>query len=366
MPDEPDYRPEVGPESQDDRLDVGRRRALPRWAIRLIWTGVLVLAVVVVVVRAGSARHDAGPKPGPTSGGPVFRQPLGGPVSDDLAIDGSVLLRLSHGALYRMVIGPGSALTPDGVTTVGDLNLTLPGTTFHLVADNSTHHIWVVSYGASSSTVVEFDARTMHELGRLLWPSEVHAAAALDGHLYLAAVNAVVDIASVTKPPVSINALPGQYSAIAADPTRARLVLCGTDHGSYLQTYRPATGAVSKAVSQPFTKIGLEVVSGSIWAGGYGQHGAALARLDPSTLGLAAFSSLSPQLDPGDVLVAAGAHVLWVRAASDDDALWCVDALSGNELQYWQYAGAVASRQGVAFVAQRDGPLALQLTGCPG
>jgi hypothetical protein len=57
---------------------------------------------------------------------------------------------------------------------------------------------------------------------------------------------------------------------------------------------------------------------------------------------------------------------LWVRSGGGGDGLWCVDATNGDQLQYWQFAGAVTSRQGVAFVAQRDGPLTLQLAACTG
>lgn len=350
--------PLIRPELPDDALNPGRR-GLPRWAIGALWAVVVAIAVTVVVTRPGSAPNGAAPKPGLTSAAPVFSSP----VSDDLAITGHTLFRLSHAALYRLDVTVPRSPTPDGVSAVNGLDLTLSGATFRLVLDAPAHHIWVITYGASPATLVEFDTRTLREIGQLLWPSEVFGAAALQGHLYLASVNAVVDVASPNAPPSTIGALTGQYTAIAADPTRSRLVLGG---GNYLQTYTPGTAAASGPVHQSFTKISLQVADGAIWAAGFGHSGAVLARLDPSTLRAAGFSALSPQLGAGDLLVDAGTRVLWVRAMGDDDGLWCVDAGSGDELQYWQYAGAVASAPGVAFVAEPDGPLPLRLTTCPG
>lgn len=365
MPEEPDFRPERGPESQDDVLDLGRRRRLPRWTIMIGWAAVTALVVTVVVARAGSSDHGA--RPSPANSGPVLTEPLGGPVSADLAIEGRYLFEFSQGALYRTDIGAGGSLTADGVLAVTGLDLTLESATFHLVADASTHRIWMLTYGAAPATVVEFDAQSLTEVGRLLWPSEVHAAAAFGGHLYLAATNAVVDIASAKGAPTTIGALTGQYSSIVADTARSRLLLFGEDHGPRVSSYTPAGGRSARGPAAPFGKGGLLVVGSSIWAAGYGDTGAVLARLDPGTLRPVAFSELSPQLGPGAIAVAAGAHVLWVRAGGiGDDALWCVSATTGDQLQYWQYAGAVASTRGAGFVAQRDGPLSLQLSGCPG
>lgn len=377
MADDSDYRPGPPPSEylpsedpplealpSEDLLELGRRRSAPRWVVLGLWVG--LAAIVVTGLIIGGATSGPSPKPGPTSAGPVFSQPIGGPVGDDLAIEGGALFRLSHGALFRMGIGAGGALTPTGLVPIEGLNLTLPTATFHLVVDSGAQHIWVVTYGASPATLVEVDARTMRVLGQLVWPSEVHAAAALDGHLYLAAVNAVVDVVSATAEPTTVAALSGQYSDVVADPTRSRLVLAGDDHGDYLQTYEPASGQASGTVPQSFAKIGLQVVDGAIWAGGFGPHGAVLARLDASTLRPVAFSSLSPQLAAGDLLVAAGTDVLWVRRGGDADGLWCLSAATGDQLEYWQDQGAVASTHGAAFVAQRDGPLPLELTACPG
>ncbi|MGH8960668.1 MAG: hypothetical protein ACRDWT_05585 [Jatrophihabitantaceae bacterium] len=356
MPDERE------PDSPDDVLDL-RRRRIPRWAVVVLWAVVVAVAVTVLVNRAGSTKPDAGPTPG--SSGPVLSEPLGGPVSADLQIGNDRLLQLSHGALYRWVIGAHGALTADGVVGIAALDLTIRNATDHLIVDAAAHRLWLVTYGASPATVIEFDAWTLGEVGRLLWPSEVHAAAAMGGHLYLAAVNAVVDIASATTAPRTIDALTGQYTAIAADPVRSRLLLLDDTQGTQLVTYTPSSGRVSGGV-HVFDKLMLQVAGGQIWVSGWSDQHAALARLDPRTLRPVTFSELSAQLTNGAILVSGGDHVLWVRAANDDYGLWCLDASSGNQLQYWQYAGAVASRRGAAYVAQRDGPLALHLSACGG
>lgn len=366
MPDDPDYRPGVGSESQDDLLDVGRRRSLPRWAIVVIWAVVAAVAVTVVVTRSTSSHHDANPKPGATSESPPIPAGLLGDSEGDLAVDGKVLYELSQGALYRLDITDPASPSSDGVATIGGLNRTLDNASFHLVLDSATHHIWVVTYDASSSMVIEFDSVSLVEVGRLLWPGQVHAAAVLDGHLYLAANNAVVDIASVKAQPTTIAALTGQYSDVVADPSRSRLLLVDADGGSRVWAYTPADGRADRGPVAPFGKGGLRVVGGAIWAGGFGNAGAVLARLDPRTLKPVVFSELSPQLGPGAVTVSAGEHVLWVRSGAGGDGLWCVDATSGDQLQYWQYNGAVASTGGAGFVLQREGPFALQLSTCTG
>jgi hypothetical protein len=366
MPDDPDYRPGVGSESQDDLLDVGRRRSLPRWALGVLWAVIAAVAITVVVARSTSSNHVAKPKPGPTSQGPAFPSSLLGASEGDLAVDGKVLYELSQGALYRLDITDPASPASDGVATIDGLNRTLDDASFHLVLDSATHHIWVVTYDASSSMVIEFDSSSLVEIGRLLWPGQVHAAAVLGGHLYLAANNAVVDIASAKAEPTTIAALTGQYSDIVADPTRSRLLLLDVDQGSHVAAYTPADGRADRGPVAPFGQGGLLVVGGTIWAGGFANAGAVLARLDPRTLKPVVFSELSPQLGPGAVPWAAGQHVLWVRSGGGGDGLWCVDATSGDQLQYWQYNGAVASTGGAGFVLQREGPFALQLSTCTG
>ncbi|MEO8889591.1 MAG: hypothetical protein ABI301_03255 [Jatrophihabitantaceae bacterium] len=366
MPDEPDYRPEVGSQSQDDLLDLGRRRSLPRWAIGALWAAVAAVAVGVVVTGVGSLNGGTKPKLGPTSSGPPIASSLLTGSAGDLAIDGKILYEFSSGALYRIDITDPASPVSDGVTAVNGLDGASGDATFHLVLDPAAHHVWVVTYGVAPANFVEFDSRTLAELGRLQVPSEVRSAAAYAGHLYLATTTAVLDITSPNRAPATITSLSGQYTSIVADPARSRLLLLGFDNGARVSSYLPATARSVLGPSAPFGKGDLLVVGGSIWAAGFGGANAVLARLDPTTLRPIVFSELSPQLGPGAIGAAAGTNVLWVRSGAGGDGLWCVDAGTGDQLQYWQYDGAVASAHGAAFVAQREGPLSLHLAACTG
>jgi hypothetical protein len=354
----------IRPEADDDVLDM-HRRALPRWVVIALWVGLVasVAAAAVAIGRASTHRHRAVATSGAASTPPL--KSLLTADGADLQVAGNSLFELVQGGLYRLDLN-GTDLEPAGVATISGLDHTQPNASYHLVLDPAHRRAWVVMFGAAPAIVIEFDTQTLAEVGRQLWPSEVHAAAVLDGHLYLAATNAVVDITAGKIAGTNVTALHGQYLGIVADPARARLLLLDADGALRIATYTPADEKAQSGPAAPFGKGDLVVTSDGIWAGGFSAKGAVLARLDPTTLLPVVFSELSPQLGPGAILVAAGERVLWVRAGSGLDGLWCVDSTSGNQLQYWQFEGAVASRLGLAYITAVDGPQRLQLTGCTG
>jgi len=349
----------------DDVLDVGPRRRWPRW-VPAVAAVAVAGAVVALLVGRDSGPHHAAPGPsGPSTGQPATR-PIGGAANEALAVSGHYLYRFFSGALYRSDITDPLDPTPAGVTSVGGFDLTLQGVEFGLVLDPAHRQGFVVSLNAAPATIVRIDLDTMTEAGRLVWPTDVAAAAVLDGHLFLATTNSVVDIPPGGTESRAVPALLGQYSDLAADPARHRLVLFGREGKAMrVVTYRPGDGHSTRTAA-PFAKGWVVVTGDAIWAGGYANTGPVLARLDPKTLKPVAFSALTPQLGPGAILVASGGRDVWVRSGAGGDGLWCVDGRTGDSLQYWQYDGAVASEAGAAYVATSSGPLPLRLGSCAG
>lgn len=349
----------------DDVLDVGPRRRRPRWVPVVAAVAVAGAVVAVLAARDGSTRRAA---PGPSAAAsdlPLSR-PVGGAANEALAVSGHYLYRFFSGALYRADITDPLDPVPAGVTSIGGFDLTLQGVEFSLVLDPAHRQGFVVSLNAAPATIVRVDLDTMAEAGRLVWPTDVAAAAVLDGHLFLAATNSVVDIPPGGTDSRVIPALLGQYSDLAADPARHRLVLFGREGKAMrVVTYRPGDARATRTAA-PFAKGWIVVAGDAIWAGGYAQAGPVLARLDPATLKPVAFSALTPQLGPGAIPVATGGRDVWVRSGAGGDGLWCVDGRTGDALQYWQYDGAVASAVGAAYVATTSGPLPLRLGSCAG
>jgi hypothetical protein len=349
----------------DDVLEVGPRRHWPRWVPAVAALAVAGAVMALLVGRDGG-QHRAAPRPTDSARGQPVTRSIGGAANEALAVSGHYLYRFFSGALYRSDITDPLDPVPAGVTSVGGFDLTLQGVEFGLVLDPAHRQLFVISLNAAPATIVRIDLDTMAEAGRLVWPTAVAAAAVLDGHLFLAATNSVVDIPPGGTDSRPIPALLGQYSDLSADLARHRQVLFGREGKAMrVVTYRPADGRSTRAAA-PFAKGWLAVAGDAIWAGGYANSGAVLARLDPSTLKPVAFSALTPQLGPGAIPVASGGRDVWVRSGSGGDGLWCVDGRTGDSLQYWQYEGAVASEVGAAYVATSSGPLPLRLGSCAG
>lgn len=353
-------------DDEEDVLDTGRRR-LPRWATALIALLVIAVVVALLVVNRHAAHHPQAkrtPSVSPSSPSPVPTITRQG--AQDLLLSGSRLYVLAHGLLYEYDVTQRDQ--PAIVTTqeVSDLDLTAIGASHHLLLDRPDNRLWVVTFGQQPAAVVGYDATTLQRLRPLTMYADVTAAAVLDGHLYLAPTQGLYDVSPQSVIPTLLAKPAGDYFAITADPARHRILLFGNVGKFEFVSYVPSTGAMAVSRSAPFSKGGLTVVDGAIWAGGYGQSGAVLARLDPSTLQPTLNSPLAPKLGPGANIVATGTQDFWVRSGAGGDTLWCVDGRDGRPLQSWQLAGPVTSSTGVAYVAGSTGASRLTLTACRG
>jgi hypothetical protein len=350
----------------EDVLDLGRPPRVPRWAYL---AGGLLAAAVIAGVTVAFAVGSPGPPAAPASTPPPSNAAAdhGGPAdADDVLVLGRYLFRLAPDVLYRTdaAAAPGAQAT----LPISGLDALGPASSYHLIGDAAAHLVWLVGYGGAPTTLLAVDTDTMAVRARVNWPQAVNGAAALNGDLYVLTANAVVDV-TVTRSPVDVTHLPGQYMTITADPARHRLLLLDENSLSPV-SYEPVTHAVRSGPRLPFGKGDLLADgAGRVWAGGYGfatGEGAVLDRLDPLTLRPVASSPLAGQLGPGAQLVASGSAVIWLRSGAGGDDLWCVDGRTGRPAQHWKVAGVVASRTGYAVVDTVGMVQRLTLRGCPG
>jgi hypothetical protein len=195
------------------------------------------------------------------------------------------------------------------------------------------------------------------------------SAAVLDGVLYLG----TADLGLLRVPrggrTVSI-ALRGEdgIGSIAADPDRRRLIYLTDGSPTQVRSWAPDGRSDSAHGRLDFSKADVVVVSGSIWAAGFGNPGAALVRLDPDTLApVQSDDRLTARLGPGAVLAAGGDRDFFVRGGADADQLWCVDGRTGGIEQLWAGpSGAVASGPGQVWVSNATGTQSLVLRACVG
>ena len=351
-----------GPE---EVLDTGTRRRLGPW--------ILLVACLVVAVTIGAAltaergRHH--PAPAAPSGNPLPVAPGGvlpsGLLAGQFAVDGHLLYFLSSESITRVDISQPGAVLADGVARISGLDLTAPNVGYRLVLDPAANRMWMVTLGVSPAVIIAFDLSSLAQLSRVSWPNALSAAAAFDGQLYLADQNGVLDLHPDLRSVTPIAALRGTYLDVVADPSRSRLLLFGIANGQpRFVAYVP--GRPLGIAPAPFGKGWLLAIGGAVWAGGYGEDGAVLVRLDPVTLRPNTIGELAAQVGPGVELVGTGTRALWVRALGSGDELWCVDATNGLVQQAFTFPGPVASIPGHGYRVTALGVTPFRLADCHG
>ena len=351
----------------EDAVDFGQSQ-MPRWVI--VTVGLLAAAVVAALVAQPQHKPAAAQPPEPviSYAAPSTTTGLGTPIPIgqatpmiDLAVTVPLFLR-QPGHLYKV-----TGATVTGVSLDGPA-FTRLGTATRLVVDAAANRVWVVD--AAAGGIIEFDARNLHRLRTLHTNESIRDAAALRGHLYLARVTGLADIAPGASKPKIIPGLTGYVVSVAADPNRDRLLALVLGDGALVRQVTGAGALLDGQVKVPVGGGTLRVTTeGAIWLGGFGSvvDGAVLVRLDPTTLQPVLGSPVASRLAPSSWLEAAGDHDIWVRGAGDGNGLWCVDGRTGSVLQYWpQVRGAVTSRNGAAFVLQHGSLVPLVLQDCAG
>lgn len=347
--------------AQDDVVEL-RPRRVPRWV--LVLSGLLVVVAIagaVVTHRHGSkpatarptARVSVSVAPRPAADAPTpvgAREALGQPmaVGPWPAYD----IQAAPGALYILQLGHLEKYVPGAIVIVDLHGLTSAANAAgRLVLDLAAGRVWAVVEGPASGRILEFDAQTLKLLRDLTWTQPpVNAATALGGHLYLGTDHGLADLAPDAAQPHFVAGIDGAVGAVSVAGAPARVIVFGRGSRTRTWVYGPARAAAPHSL--PFGEASVAVtVNGVVWVGGFGDRSAALTSLDPSTLAPGKASGAAAKIGPGAVVVAGGQDVIWVRRDVNSRALWCVDALTGRQLDYWpNVAGRVASRKGDGYL----------------
>jgi len=370
-PDDVEFLDDSGAviQTDDDVVEFGGRRVSGRVTALI---SLAVAAVVVAVVATRSAPHEptglatppvivsqsAEPEPPPGLGNPL-QLPVSPAVDAVVTLDRLYTLQFSQlSAISSGVFGVG----PDG------LDFDRIGGAARLVVDVSANRLWIVVVNSPYAQIFEYDASTLRRLRVTSWPEPITTATALRGVLYFSTSAGVATFGPGAPKPAMVPALRTQTALVVADPRRARLLVIEDATGTRVRAYRPG-GGVSPAVGRMAFGKGAVVVTGdgNIWAGGFGDRGAVLTRLDPTTLQPTRGSPVVSRLGPGAILVAAGQRDIWVRNGLGGTGLFCVDGKTGADRQSWSDAsGRVTSQQGGAYLVSGTTVRALFLNGCAG
>lgn len=181
-----------GGAADDDVIDTGPRRPVPRWA----WFVAAVLAVAVGVGVLVSAHSDRAPKatgstpPPSTATTSVAQQ---GPPVEALTADGTSLYWLAGNRLYRG--GPVGRTSTSTAFAAREGGLSEP----QVVADPLGRTVWIVSFGPTHDVgavgVVEgFATADLRRVTRASVHSQITGAATLNGALYVLAAGRLLRI----------------------------------------------------------------------------------------------------------------------------------------------------------------------------
>ncbi len=338
-----------GSAGDEEGLALGGRRGSRAWLIVAV---VGILAVGGLIAGIASQRgHHAEPVPSrsPTTSPPPFDQ--GQPVA--LGAGTPTALAIADGSLVMFQTDPASLTRveqrPAGRTVSrpaeGDARTLLAG-------DPSSQKVWLIEPGRgsppgpSTSILVAYDLHSLDIATRLEVPAVVSSAAVLDGRLWLGTDHGVYTFADG---PTRLAGYSGPVHAIAADPTRHRLLATTETMAASMLQIRPSRLDVVRGPWLPLDTASLAIVDGTIWVAGSNAapdepH---VLRLDPATL-----QPRGPALvrDRDYAFVSAGHSVVWIGGYPISNPLSCLDPATGRTLQTWTDAQPpVISSSGTAF-----------------
>jgi hypothetical protein len=322
------------------RVRVLRRRRIGRWAS--VAAAVATVAVIVGVMSAAGPRAPLRPLPLVSSAPAV----ASGAVAPADVVTGQVVdVAASADAIFVLESSPDSVLRIDRVSRQVTGTVPIPANATGLAVDPGAGRLWVWS-GPPRPGLREYDLARLTPLRDLSAPSsEVFAAAALDGDLWVTTPSGLYRIPAGSGVPQQVTAVGTDVYGLAADRTRDRVIVSGDQ----IVAVDAPTLTVTKGASLGLGKTSVAVVAGRVWVGGYGSGpGRRLAQLDPVTLRPTGTSPVNEQVGPGAVLWS-GASVVWVRNGGDE-GLSCIDPTNGAVLQQWrEVQGPVTSAAGVAL-----------------
>lgn len=303
----------------------------------------LVVAFVLVILMQGARRHGGTPAPTTPAPTPTPRPVVAASTGDRVLIqDGQSLLTRGHALVnVRSANGDNPQVAIDA--GAGPVR-------YQLVGAPAARLVWVVGPGF----VRAFDDRNLVPRSPVLALPGVTELAVLDGVEYAATGTNVLRLPAADVAHVDLagpRVVDSRGAAhLAADQTRHRLlVLDGT---------RVGVAGSRLAATLPSPGTALAVVDGGVWVLG----AAALYRLDPGTLRVAATVTLLP----GARLAAVGPHSLLVQQGT---VLSCLDPKRRVVAQSWPQVPLPVGYDpdGMIYSMPAGGlPAALTFGGCPG
>lgn len=352
---------------EDELLQLGARRGPTRSRVALLVVALLVAAGLVAwrVAASSSGHRSAAPTPSPS--GPYF---VPGPIVESLPASQMITVPTGSpavevdGNVFAVFGGALFTLRPDGSYLTDQ---TIDDAPYQLIADPARHRVWLVTLTPGDFDVRWVDSRHPGaQFGSNVPGLRLSEAALLGGTLYGLGTDGVVYRLTVQKNGAGFDSTPVRdASGLTADPQRDLLLITGLRGvDATVRALSPFDPKPAVTARLPFGKGEVVVVGAQIWAAGYGDHGAVLAQLDPGTLRVLRHSPVESQLGPGAQIAAVGKQVLFVRAGSGGDGLWCVDANTGAVLESWpDAAGAVATGPDGAYLLQSAGTGPQLITG---
>lgn len=348
----------------EEILDTGARRRLPRW--------VVVLGLVVIAVGAASVvalnGDDAAPRTRPSDSSAVP------PPSRATAVGVDAVATLpDRGSIFTI---SGSVVREIGANGIADRftgGLDVPSEPGHvkLLAD-TRDTVWVVPLVTGfPDRLAGVRVGALEPFFDYPLPGIVSAAAALDDEIYLVTRDRLYVADEDHRSIRYVARLPGFAGSLVADPRRARLLYLSFDRASMHVRSLGVSGTAGGERSSapvPIGKGDLAVIDGTIWVSGFSNDGPVLVRLDPATLAPGRNLADGRSYGGGVSVAGIGDFSLYVRGSSAHTALRCLDGATGALRKLWpSQQGLVVSTRGRGYIAEPFRALArLDLGGCRG
>jgi hypothetical protein len=354
---------------EDDAGEPEPRHAAPRsrrnFRAKLVAAGAAVVAAgvaLVVVVHSGGGTGQAvvgGQTSASTSGPKTSPKPtvstLALPATDAFGPDTTDLITLGDlvFALAPTVVGEVNREGGQEEVRPAPLGLNAEGVHGALRYDDPHRVLWVVAIGGRA--IASYEPSHLMSLGNFESSAPIRGAVAMGGRLWFVTATGLY----MANPHGRITPVPGarhRYTSITADPRRHSVLTVGGGDGD--QLYRWNAGGMLYHKGIPLLNATVTVAGGHIWICAFHPEAAtALARLDPATFRILHVGSATFQLGKSGQIAGNYAQRLVLRGDPAGHELYCVDAVTGEQLQQWTVPGtAVAlNERGLLIVSQRHG-----------
>jgi hypothetical protein len=358
---------------EDDAPEPEPRHAAPRsrrdLRTKLVVAGAAVVAAAVALAVVLHSSGGSGPsaagghtspdssasKQAPKSSPKPTASPLALPATDAFGPHSSDLITLGNlvFALGPTVVGVANREGGLQVVRPAPNGLTTAGVHGVLRYDDAHRVLWVVALGGRA--IGSYEPSHLASLGAFEAPGVIRDAVAMGGRLWFLTRSGLY----FANPRGRITAVPRahhRYTSIAADPLRNSVLTVGGGDGDQLYRWNRNGLVYHKGV--PLLGTTVTVTDGRIWICAFHPRAAtALARLDPGTFRILHVGPATFQLGRSGQVAGTYAARLLLRGDPGGHELFCVDALTGEQLQQWSVPNAAVAlnERGLLIVSPRDG-----------